>query len=59
LTWLLASEDPAGGLASALRIVSEKIITAVVRNFEMVMAPPSATIFLRDQMPVSQQNSRP
>src|SRR5213080_196472 len=25
----------------------------------MVMAPPSATIFLRDQMPVSQQNSTP
>jgi ribosomal protein L11 len=55
---LLAS-DPAGGFASASRIVSEKIIAAVDRNFEMVMGPPSATIFLRDQMPVSQQNSSP
>jgi len=59
LTWLLTSEDPAGGFASAPRIVSEKIIAVVDRNFEMIMASPSAIILLRDQTQVSQQNPSP
>jgi hypothetical protein len=38
-------------------MVRKKIVAALDRNFEMLMASPSASILLRDQTPVSQQNS--
>src|SRR5207244_2795850 len=57
--YLLRSEEHTSELQSPDHLVCLPSLPSLPTRRSSDLAPPSTTIFLRDQMPVSQQNSSP